>query len=91
MSTLKDNDVTMICEASGKPIPKITWKKDDKILKTGKHVKVETMENVEKLQVVSELQLSHVEPISSSGIYNITASNKAGSVTHDVELIGEHI
>lgn len=89
LSTLKGSDITLTCEAHGKPMPKITWKKDDKTVKSGKHVKVETMEKEDKLLVVSELQLYQVEPLSSDGMYSVTATNKAGAVTHVVEVNGE--
>ena len=87
ITTLTGSNVTFACKVSGKPVPKITWKKGKKSLKERKTVKVSTLET-EDLCASSELSLEDVDPLKSEDIYTIEASNKAGSIEHDVQLIG---
>ena len=90
ITTLTGSNVTFACKVSGKPVPKITWKKGKKSLKESKTITVSTTELAASQEVVSELQLENVDPAKSEDIYTIEASNKGGEITHDVQLIGRY-
>ena len=90
ITTLTGKNVTFACKVFGKPSPKITWKKGKKSIKEGKTVTVHTVEMQDKQEVISELQLENVDPLNSEDIYTVQASNKAGEIVHEVQLIGEN-
>ena len=89
ITALTGSNVTFACKVFGKPLPKITWKKGKKNVKTSKTVVINTTENSDTLEVCSELQLENVDPLRSEDVYTIEASNKGGDITHDVQLIGK--
>ena len=90
VETIKGSDVNFACKVTGKPSPKITWFKDAKTIKKDKNVALETKEDEDNLVVESDVKLTNVAPVSSEGKYTVEASNLAGSVTHEVDLIGKN-
>jgi hypothetical protein len=90
VTTLAGNNVTFAVKVFGRPTPKINWKKGKKSIKESKTVNVlQYVDPEDETRVISELQLYKVDPLKSEDIYTVEASNKAGEITHDVQLIGE--
>lgn len=69
---------------SGLPKPTITWGKDEKALKAGGSVTIDTKDTLTTLQVKKVTR-------ADDGLYFITAENEAGKIkaTFDVEVIGK--
>ena len=87
---VKGEAIALSCKAKGKPMPKITWLKDGVKLKKGRLLLLSLLENKDKREVDSEVQLQEVTPALTQGNYTIEAENKAGKAVHNLEIIGEH-
>lgn len=85
---VKGEAIKLACKAKGKPVPKITWYKDGEKIKKGKLLLLSLLENKEKLEVDSAVELSEVTPMLTQGTYTIEAENAAGKAVHNMEIIG---
>ena len=88
---VKGEAIKLACKAKGKPVPKITWMKDGVKMKKGRLLLLSLLENKERLEVDSEVQLSEVTPTLTQGVYTIEAENAAGKATHTMEITGRNI
>jgi hypothetical protein len=90
ITTLTGNNVTFAVKVFGRPTPKISWKKGKKSVKESKSVSImQYVDPEDETIAISELQLEKVDPLKNEDIYTVEAANKAGEITHDVQLIGE--
>ena len=87
---VKGEAIKLACKAKGKPVPKITWMKDGVKMKKGRLLLLSLLENKERLEVDSEVQLSEVTPTLTQGVYTIEAENAAGKATHTMEITGRN-
>ena len=74
------------CKVYGKPIPEVTWYRDDVPLDGQPKVKVKSNETSRKLQIESSLKLEDTELSNDSGEYCVKAENAAGKVSHTFGL-----
>ena len=77
-----------LCKAYGKPMPQISWYKDDSIVSGDDRMKVQNKDNSRKFEVESELQTTRVLLGDECQTYIVKAENKVGSVSHEFSLIG---
>ena len=89
MSVTKGSLASFACKAKGKPTPRITWYKDGRPMRLHSLISLITKPDEAKLEISSEMKLSEVVPLMNDGKYTIEASNDAGTVTHEIELVGE--
>jgi hypothetical protein len=90
VTTLAGSNVTFAVKVFGRPTPKISWKKGKKSVKESKSVSImQYVDPEDETIAISELQLEKVDPLKNEDIYTVEAANKAGEITHDVQLIGE--
>ena len=81
-------DVNWSCRAHGKPIPQITWYKDDKPLDGLQAIKIKSNESSSNLQADSSLKLERCNLRSEGASYRVEAVNQAGKVSHTFSLTG---
>lgn len=72
-------DVRLEAEIFGKPLPKVTWSKDGKVLKGDLNLKLTQKRNLFGLEMDSVTK-------NQSGVYTILAENASGSKTEDITL-----
>ncbi|XP_074662671.1 neurofascin-like isoform X1 [Tubulanus polymorphus] len=70
----QDEDVTLVCIASGKPTPTISWTKDGTTLDSNLQSEYNTHVIIRKAQT------------SDSGVYKCTAHNTQNTASHDTTL-----
>jgi hypothetical protein len=86
-ATVGEN-VSWSCTVHGKPIPEVTWYRDDVPLEDQPKVKVKSNETSRKHQVDSSCKLEDTDLSYDSGEYCVKAENAAGKVTHTFGLTG---
>ncbi|XP_074645979.1 neural cell adhesion molecule L1.1-like isoform X1 [Tubulanus polymorphus] len=70
----QDEDVTLVCIASGKPTPKISWTKDGTALASNLQSEYNTHVLIKKAQT------------SDSGVYKCTAHNSQNTISQNIVL-----
>lgn len=73
------------CRAAGSPKPKVTWTKDDKIIRQTSRVK---LINSGSDVLLAEVLISNLQE-SDGGIYKCTFQNAVGLISQTVHLIVE--
>lgn len=87
---LKGTLASFACKARGKPTPKINWYKDGKkISRLERLLSLLNRDDPEKLEAQSEMKLTNAVPLINDGVYTVEAINEAGSVKHEVNLVGK--
>ena len=81
-------DISWSCKAYGKPIPVITWYRDQQPLDGQDKIKVKNSETSRKLQSESSLKIEACELNSEGMNYRVEAENAAGKVSHTFSLAG---
>ena len=81
-------DVNWSCKAHGKPIPLITWYRDDQPLDGKPAIKIKNSETSRKLQAESTLKLEQCALASDGATYRVEAENQAGKISHTFGLTG---
>lgn len=73
------SDICLEAEVFGKPMPKVTWSKDGKVL---------TMDKDMKMTQKKHLFCLHLPAVTKchTGVYSILAQNASGSKTADIQL-----
>ena len=88
LEILEGASAAFTCTVRGKPVPQITWSKDDKKLKKNKHLNIDTRENEATVQVESDLTIKAATIDDHDGAYVVEASSDAGNAFQEVQLIG---
>lgn len=73
------SDICLEAEVFGKPMPKVTWSKDGKVLSMDKDMKMSQKRHLFCLNLTAVTKLH-------TGQYSILAENASGSKTADIEL-----
>ena len=76
-----------VCQAKGKPLPTITWLRDEENATDDDLVEVQVTEgdqDTESRLIITEAQARHESPK-----YKVIAENSAGNVEREFGLIGE--
>ena len=81
-------DVNWSCKAHGKPIPHITWYKDNQQLDGQTAIKITNSETSNILQANSMLKIERCDLRSEGATYRVEAENKAGKVSHTFSFRG---
>ena len=72
-------NVTLAAEVVGKPMPKVTWKKNDDSLKSSEKRKITQKRHLFLMELTEVTK-------EQAGIYTILAENASGSKTGDIEI-----
>ena len=91
MDVLEGEEVSVSCEVRGKPIPKVTWYKDGKVVKQAGKTRLQNIENRENLTCASTISTKEVDVKRHDGKYLIEAKNIAGTAEHEICINGEQI
>ena len=83
------DDLDLECLVTGKPLPEITWYKNEEDMSAQKNITVQTSENVDKFERGSELLVKDVDREEHTGKYVIEATNSAGTAKHEFTVSGE--
>lgn len=73
------SDICLEAEVFGKPMPKVTWSKDGKVLSMDKDMKMSQKRHLFSLNLTAVTKLH-------TGVYSILAENASGSKTADIQL-----
>ena len=83
-------DVNWSCKTRGKPIPCITWYKDDEPLDGQPAITINNIETSHMLQAESMLKLERCDLEAEGATYRVEAENQAGKVSHTFSLKGKN-
>lgn len=86
----KNEPIEMPAEITGLPMPKVEWFKDDVLFeKSTERVLIET-KVIDRLTEHTKLAIPTIARLDK-GIYTVTASNRLGTVSHNitVEVLGK--
>ena len=83
-------DVSWLCKAHGKPIPHITWYKDDQPLDGQPTIKIKNSELSHMLLADSMLKIEKCDLESEEATYRVEAKNLAGKISHTFSLSGRY-
>lgn len=72
-------DICLEAEVFGKPMPKVTWSRDGKVLSMDKDMKMSQKKNLFSLNLTA-ITKHH------TGLYSILAENVNGSKTAEIQL-----
>ncbi|KAM5299409.1 LOW QUALITY PROTEIN: hemicentin-2 [Ctenodactylus gundi] len=78
MSTMAGQPLTLECDASGFPVPEVTWLKDGQLIPNASSHHL--------LEASSSLHFPRIQE-GDSGLYSCRAENQAGSARRDFELL----
>lgn len=81
----------LVCKAHGKPVPIITWYREDDLITGDVDMKIQSKDNSRKFEMESTLQTTKTSLADESPRYVVKAENKAGSVLHEFSLTGNII
>ena len=85
---LEGEELQVVCEAQGKPIPTVTWYKDGKVVKLDRKTRLNNVEYREDLTCTSTISAQGVDVKRHDGMYLVEAQNVAGKVQHEFFLNG---
>ena len=88
MELVEGKHAKFSCKAHGKPVPEITWYREDELITGNGIMKIQSKANTKKLEMESSLQTSRVTLGDESPRYVIKAENQAGNVFHEFNLTG---
>ena len=83
------DELELTAQAQGKPIPKINWYKNDKVVRQAGKTRLNTVEDKEALTTTSTISTKEVDVKRFDGTYVIEATNAAGTAMHEATLVGE--
>ena len=86
---IASDKVKFSCKVRGKPLPEITWFKEENTIMGDDDITIETKERTNKLEVESLLCIKSALLNDESDLYRIEAENSIGNVVHDFGLTGE--
>ena len=90
LEAIAGKNLKAICKAHGKPLPEITWYKEDELFTGDGDIKVYCKDGSKKFEVESTLQASKAALSDEYPRYVVKAENEAGSVTHEFGVKGIH-
>ena len=88
LEVTEGKNVKLVCKAHGKPVPEITWYRDDDLISGDGEMKVQTKEISRKLEVESILKADKIQMEDESQHYRIIAENLAGNAIHEFSMTG---
>ena len=84
---MEGNNVALTCCTRGKPLPEVTWFRDDQVIDPHN---VKWSKNAEAFQVKSTYSILSASLDDESTRYRIEAENPVGKyATHEFSVIGE--
>jgi len=86
----KNEPIEMPAEATGLPMPKIEWLKDDVVIDTGSEKLLIETKEIDRVTSHTKLSIPAVTRLDK-GTYTVIASNRLGSPSHSitVEVLGK--
>ena len=78
--------VKFSCKVRGKPLPQLTWFKEQQIISQAEEVEIIEKQNEDKIEVEGTLNLKNATGLDESELYRIQAENSIGAVSHTFSL-----
>ena len=84
--TIEGNSNRFLCKVRGKPLPEISWLRDQQTILEDENVLISSKKKEDKLEVESVLDLKNVQAGDENDTYKIEAENAEGAVSHTFAL-----
>lgn len=78
--------VKFVCKVRGKPLPDLSWLKDEKAIAETDNTQVDYQQDIEKIEVESVLSLKKMSA-SDESVYKVEAENAIGGISHPFSLV----
>lgn len=86
---IEGQPMELMCHVKGKPLPKVTWYKNDKAVKQAGKTRLQNVEDKADLTVTSTISTKTVDVKRFDGTYVIEAVNPAGTARQEAMLSGK--